>query len=131
MLSEALTFGGDDPALHPEVLEALRAVHDPCSVATGVPIDIVDMGLVASITRDHGTVEVGLCLTSPACWQAIGMAAAIESAVLRLGDVTEVRCALDMSQHWMPDRMDARARARLREVRSPAVLRRQGARVVH
>ena len=130
MLSEALTSGGDDPARHPEVLEALRAVHDPCSVATGVPIDIVDMGLVASVTRDGGTVQVGLCLTSPVCWQAIGMAEAIESALLRLGDVQEVRCALDVSQHWMPDRMDSRARARLREVRSPAAAH-QGARDVH
>jgi metal-sulfur cluster biosynthetic enzyme len=131
MLSEALTVGGGNPAHHPDVLDALRAVHDPCSVATGVPIDIVDMGLVASVRRDGGTIQVGLCLTSPACWQAIGMAAAIESALLRLAGVQEVRCALDLSQHWMPDRMDSRARARLREVRSPAVDRREGALDVH
>jgi metal-sulfur cluster biosynthetic enzyme len=118
MLSEALTPGGDEPTRHPELLQALRAVHDPCSVATGVAIDIVDMGLVASVRRDGGTVQIALCLTSPVCWQAIGMTAAIESALLRLADVDEVHCALDLSQHWMPDRMDSRARDRLREVRS-------------
>ena len=114
----ATTTDGDDPARYPDMLDALREIHDPCSVATGIAIDIVDMGLIGSVRRNGATIEIGLCLTSPACWQAVGMAAAIEAALLRLEGVDEVRCVPDLAKHWMPDRMDPGVRARLREVRS-------------
>jgi metal-sulfur cluster biosynthetic enzyme len=117
MPSEAPTLPPENPALHPEIVDALRVVHDPCSVATGVPIDIVDMGLIGTVGREGTTVEIGLCLTAPVCWQAVGMATAIEASLLRLEGVEEVRCALDTSQYWMPDRMAPAARARLRAVR--------------
>ena len=35
-----------------QVTEALRRVVDPCSIATGVPINLVDMGIVRGIQID-------------------------------------------------------------------------------
>ena len=112
-----------DPNGHPEILQALRVVHDPCSVATGIPIDIVDMGLIGTIVRQRTTVTIGLVLTSPTCWQAVGMSAAIEAALLKLDGVEEVRCTLDLSQHWEPGRIPPHQRARLRAVRPAAAAR--------
>jgi metal-sulfur cluster biosynthetic enzyme len=117
MLSEPEVSAGGDPADHPEILQALRAVHDPCSVATGVPIDIVDMGLIGTVQRCGSSVTIGLCLTSPVCWQAIGMGEAIEGALLKLDGIEEVRCALDLSHDWLPERMHHAARTRLRRAR--------------
>jgi metal-sulfur cluster biosynthetic enzyme len=110
------------PRAHAEVLDALRLVHDPCSVATGIPIDIVDMGLIGSVRRDGSSVEIGLCLTSPVCWQAVGMMEAIEATLLRVDGIERVHCELDRAQHWTPDRMNPAARRRLRAVRETRTL---------
>jgi metal-sulfur cluster biosynthetic enzyme len=108
---------GEDPGRHPQLLDALRVIHDPCSVATGVPIDIVDMGLIGTLARDGDSVTVGLCLTSPACWQAIGITQAIDAALMGVDGIRTVRCVFDPTHDWSPDRMDPAQQARLRRIR--------------
>ena len=49
--------------------DALRRVVDPCSIATGVPVDLLDMGLVSDLRLDGGTAYVELIVTSPLCTQ--------------------------------------------------------------
>ena len=53
-----------------EVVASLREIVDPCSAATGVPVSIVDMGLVRHVEIDGDEVRVELRLTSPLCHQA-------------------------------------------------------------
>jgi metal-sulfur cluster biosynthetic enzyme len=125
MLSDAARLGATaEPSRHPDALEALRAIHDPCSVATGVPINIVDMGLIGTVRRDGRHLQVGLCLTSTVCLQAAGLVHAVESALTRLPDVDTVTCEVDVSRDWTPDRLAGVARAQLRQRRPHAALER-------
>ena len=96
---------------------ALDRVVDPCSIATGVPISLAEMGMIKSVTDDNGAVIVTLRLTSPICWQAANILAMVEENVGALPGVMSIECRLDSASEWMPDMMSAKAWARLRERR--------------
>ena len=49
---------------------ALEGIVDPCSAATGVPLSILDMGLLRGVKIVGDEVLVDLRLTSPLCHQA-------------------------------------------------------------
>jgi metal-sulfur cluster biosynthetic enzyme len=100
-----------------DVRAALRTVVDPCSIATGVPIDLLDMGLVKRIEIDRGHVLVELRLTSPICWQSMNIRDAIREAVGRIDGVDTIQVPVDHGADWMPDMMSPAARARLRRAR--------------
>ncbi|WP_103382108.1 metal-sulfur cluster assembly factor [Pseudonocardia dioxanivorans] len=100
-----------------EVHGALRTVADPCSIATGVPIDMVGMGLVKGVVVDAGVVTVELQLTSPFCMQIGLMSEQAEKAIGALPGVSEVRIEVDHAAEWMPEDMEQEARDALRRVR--------------
>lgn len=102
---------------HEPILTALRRVMDPCSIATGVPINLVDMGLVKAVANDAGDIRIELRLTSPICWQAANIIAKVEEVVAPLPGVHSVVCSLEASSDWMPDMIAPHARERLRHVR--------------
>jgi metal-sulfur cluster biosynthetic enzyme len=107
---------------------ALCGVHDPCSVASNVPLNVLDMGLVPSWTLDAGGhVAVRLILTSVACWHATAIAEAIERRLLEVDGVTSVAVELDHETLWGPERMSERARASV-DRRRRHTLRATGAR---
>lgn len=99
---------------------ALRTIVDPCSIATGAPVDLVDMGLVQSIEIEHGTVLITLRLTSPTCWQVGNIITSIREKLAILAGVREVRCRVDMAAEWTPAMMAPEAQARLRALRPAA-----------
>jgi metal-sulfur cluster biosynthetic enzyme len=96
---------------------ALGGIVDPCSIATGVPISLVDMGMVKEVVDDRGAVCVTLRLTSPICWQAANIVAMVEEKVGAIPDVASVQCRFDAASEWMPDMMSRDAQARLRRLR--------------
>ena len=100
-----------------DVRAALRSVADPCAIATGVPIDVVAMGLVADIAVTGGAVAVRLRLTSPFCMQIGLLSEQIERVVRRLPGVVAVRVEVDHAAEWLPEDMEPGARAALRRVR--------------
>jgi metal-sulfur cluster biosynthetic enzyme len=100
-----------------EVREALRAVADPCAIATGVPVDIVAMGLVQDVRIESGTVTVELRLTSPFCMQIALISEQARTSVGGLPGVTDVRIEVDHAAEWMPEDMAPEAQAALRRVR--------------
>jgi metal-sulfur cluster biosynthetic enzyme len=101
-----------------QVTVALKTVVDPCSIATGVPIDLIDMGVVREITIDENHVEVHLRFTSPICWQASNIISAIEEAVMAIEGVEKVTCdTRSAAWEWTPQMMAPSAHARLRAVR--------------
>jgi metal-sulfur cluster biosynthetic enzyme len=100
-----------------EVQDALRGVADPCAIATGVPVDIVDMGLVQDITVSDHSVIVTLRLTSPFCMQIGLMSEQIETVLLRDPRLAVVQVNVDHFAEWMPEMIDAQAQGRLRRVR--------------
>lgn len=105
-----------------QVRESLRAVPDPCAIATGVPVDIVAMGLVQSVKVSGGTVTVTLRLTSPFCMQIGLMSEQIDAVLRRRPEVARVRVEVDHLAEWWPEMMAPEARDRLRRVR-PLVAR--------
>lgn len=102
---------------------ALGRVVDPCSIATGAPISLVEMGMVKDVVEDAGTVRITLRLTSPICWQAANIVAKVEEVVRAVPAVSAVECRLDPNSDWMPDMIAESAQARLRQLRplSPKV----------
>jgi metal-sulfur cluster biosynthetic enzyme len=111
------------------VTTALGRVIDPCSVATGVPASIVDMGLVQSVDSDNGEIEITLRLTSPICNQVVGIVTAIEREVGSVPGVSSVQCEVDHAAEWWPHMVADSVQQRLRELRplalSPEVQRAQ------
>jgi metal-sulfur cluster biosynthetic enzyme len=103
---------------HAPIWEALERVVDPCSIATGVPISVVKMGMVKHVDfDDEGVAHVLLRLTSPICWQASNIVEMVETVLAKLPSVTKAVCTLDPKSDWMPDMVDPEARRRLRLVR--------------
>jgi metal-sulfur cluster biosynthetic enzyme len=96
---------------------ALAHVVDPCSVATGVPINLADMGLIKDVTITGGRVEVTLRLTSPICWQAGSIVDTARRNVEAVPGVEEVTCTVDAASEWLPTMMAPSATAKLRRAR--------------
>ena len=102
---------------------ALERIVDPCSIATGLPISLPDMGMVKAIEiGEDGVVHVELRLTSPICWQAANIIAQVEETLAQAPGVTKVVCTVDPAAEWMPDMMAPSARAGLRRLRPMAAL---------
>ena len=99
------------------VRDALRRVVDPCSIATGVPISIIDMGLVLDAAVEGSTARVELCLTSPICLQITNILSKVEETVASLPGIEKVNCTVDVSYEWMPSMMSASSQRRLRAAR--------------
>ncbi|WP_433755726.1 metal-sulfur cluster assembly factor [Nocardia sp. CA-135398] len=109
--------GVDAPAIDDDISAALRTVIDPCSAATGSPLNLLDMGLVRRAERIGSRVEVELRLTAPICWNAAPMMEAVEQAVSRIPDVDSVACTVDHGMEWTPANMTAEAKRRLQLIR--------------
>lgn len=99
------------------VAAALDRVVDPCSIATGVPITVRDMGLVERITDTDGDVTVHLRVTSPFCMQIANLRERIAEVTDGLVGVRSVTVAVDDGTAWLPQMMSPNARSRLRRVR--------------
>jgi metal-sulfur cluster biosynthetic enzyme len=100
-----------------QIRAALGRVVDPCSIATGAPINLVEMGLVKDVAVDDGTVRIVLRVTSPICWQAANIIATVEEGVGAVPGVRSVTCTIDAGYDWMPNMMAPDAQARLRRLR--------------
>ena len=97
---------------------ALARVVDPCSIATGVPISLPEMGLVERIDIDGAVVSVTLRLTSPVCLQAANIVGAVEERIGSIEGVASVSCEIDPAGDWLPTMMSAGAREELRRRRN-------------
>jgi metal-sulfur cluster biosynthetic enzyme len=114
-MREAFARRQEQP-LERRVDEALDGVVDPCSIATGTPITLREMGLVQSVHIDGEDVRVVLRLTSPICLQAGNILQAVE-ARLRAATNGTATCTIDPVSDWSPEMMADAARRRLRRMR--------------
>jgi metal-sulfur cluster biosynthetic enzyme len=87
------------------MIEALKEVIDP-----ELMINIIDLGLVYSITLDERQVHVDMTLTSPACPAGPQIVSQSKMALERLGGVEKANIRLVMSPPWSPARMTDEAR---------------------
>lgn len=100
-----------------ELRRALDRVVDPCSIATGVPITLTEMGLVAGLEVSAGRATVHLRVTSPFCMHIGNMQERIIEVLGEVDGMQEVRVEVDDGMEWLPTMMSDEARLRLREVR--------------
>ncbi|WP_142846794.1 metal-sulfur cluster assembly factor [Telmatospirillum sp. J64-1] len=89
------------------ILDVLRRVDDP-----DVGVNIVDLGLVASVEAAEGSLHVGLVMTTPACPQSGYIA---DEAAQLLRDEFKAEVAVEVLDEplWMPERMSDAARRTL------------------
>ena len=93
------------------VLAALGEVHDPCSVASGRPISLVDMGIVWDCEVDGDVARVRLLPTTPGCLLLGAIAESVEARVLEVPGIGTVELSLMTGVWWSTERMTAAGRA--------------------
>ncbi len=101
-----------------EVEEALRTIVDPCSAMSGVPVNIVEMGIVRTIEVESEDVKVELQLTDGTCYFSFHLARLTQEAVEALPGVGEVVVELVAKELWTPEKIAPEARRRLAEARA-------------
>jgi metal-sulfur cluster biosynthetic enzyme len=100
--------------LHERVLEGLEEVIDPCSITAGVPLSVVDMGLINKLTVDEeGIVRVSMRATSAMCTMIAGMMKVAEERLARVDGVTRVEIKLCSGAIWTEADMTERGRRTL------------------
>jgi len=88
-------------ALLESVTAALGGVFDPCSLSTGVPLSVIDMGLVTELTvNDVGVVTIGMRPTSAMCTLIAGIMTEVEDTVARVPGVSSVQVSLNNNTLW-------------------------------
>jgi FeS assembly SUF system protein len=111
--SDGLYTGGEPNTmsadLQERLIEALKGVYDP-----EIPVNIYDLGLIYDLEADpEGRVQVRMTLTAPACPVAGTMPGIVESALRKVGGVTDVAVELVWDPPWTTERMSDEARLAL------------------
>jgi metal-sulfur cluster biosynthetic enzyme len=102
-----------------EVEGLLNEIIDPCSGATGVPIGLVDMGIVRRIDIQDGEVTISLLPTFGGCLFVPLFEEEMRTRLEELEWCRSVRFeALTGREIWTEDLMRSEARARLAQSRS-------------
>jgi metal-sulfur cluster biosynthetic enzyme len=91
------------PELQKLILAELDAIKDPCSLATGLPLGLVEMGLVREVAiAPDGSVTVDLRLTSPFCHMIGFFKTEAAARIGRLPGVAAVTLNADNGLDWSP-----------------------------
>jgi metal-sulfur cluster biosynthetic enzyme len=90
------------------LLDALREVADPCSIAMRASINIVDMGLIGDLRIEGGDVIVELVLTDTSCAHFRGLQSYIGDVLKALDGVESVKVVHSTAVLWTPDRVSRR-----------------------
>ncbi|SEK48244.1 Metal-sulfur cluster biosynthetic enzyme [Stigmatella aurantiaca] len=100
-----------------ELLGRIGSIPDPCSLATGVPVSIQEMGLIQGLEYAGGQVTVRMQITSPMCMMAAYFMREIEQRLASHADVQSVQVVFDTALNWTPEDIAPEARQRLLERR--------------
>jgi len=93
-------------ALEPQLWEALHHVIDP-----EIGVNIVDLGLIYSITIESDVVSVIMTVTTPGCPMEHSLVFGVETAALAVPGIRGVRVEVVQEPRWDPSMMTAEARA--------------------
>jgi metal-sulfur cluster biosynthetic enzyme len=112
----AIVTGTD---LDTRIVEALRTVHDPCSIAQQVPISIYDMGLVRDWEFDAGSgaLRVRMCVTSFMCMMSPHFTSAAKAELEKIEEIESAECYVDPTILWTDDLMTAEGAEGMKEKR--------------
>ncbi len=96
-------------ALKDRIIAVLRQIYDP-----EIPVNLYDLGLIYGIdVSDEGDVEITMTLTTPHCPVAESMPYEVETKVLSVAGVRDVRVRLVWDPPWDVSRMSDEARLEL------------------
>jgi metal-sulfur cluster biosynthetic enzyme len=99
--------------LESRIRDCLHQIKDPCSVATGYPLHLEEMGLVKSVevNAETGHAVVDLRLTSPTCVMVGYFVTEIQKLVTEaIPEIDEVTVLFDRGFDWTPDMMSEEVR---------------------
>lgn len=100
-------------ALRRRIISELDGIEDPCSLASGAPLGLDEMGLVDDIEiSDAGDVRVRLRLTSPFCHMIGFFHVEAKRRLLALPGVETVTVEADNGLDWSPARIKGAGLAR-------------------
>jgi metal-sulfur cluster biosynthetic enzyme len=91
-----------------QVKAALRKVKDP-----ELNLNILDLGLVYTISVDGSRVAIDMSLTSPGCPSGPEIMTGAEQAIRAIPGVTDATVNLVWTPFWSPERIEPRIRAYL------------------
>jgi metal-sulfur cluster biosynthetic enzyme len=95
------------------IIAELDEIKDPCSVASGVPMGLAELGLIEMIEISlEGEVSIRLRLTSPFCHMIGFFKTEVQRRVMALPGIASVSLSADNGLDWSPDRISAPAQAR-------------------
>jgi metal-sulfur cluster biosynthetic enzyme len=101
------------------VYEALDLVKDPCMMAAGHDLSILDLGLVYDVgVQEDGRVRIDMTLTELGCIFTHRVFGDVYEVVEALPGVKEVEVVPRWSPVWTPDRLNQKARSALADSRS-------------
>lgn len=101
------------PDLRAAIIAELDEIKDPCSLASGVPMGLAEMGLVDSIAiSPGGEVAIRLRLTSPFCHMIGFFKSEVQRRVMALPGIASVTLSADNGLDWSPEQISAPAQAR-------------------
>ena len=95
-----------------KVIRALDECYDPC--CRDRKISVVDMGLIESVEIQGANVSIEMVLTSGWCPFAARLLEMIKEEVGKLSEVDAVDVDVVWDPTWIPERMSAEAREKLR-----------------
>ena len=99
--------------LRARITAELDGIKDPCSIASGTPMGLAEMGLVDAVEiADTGAVMVKLRLTSPFCHMIGYFKKEAMRRIEALPGVTGVDLQADNGLDWSPSRISPAATAR-------------------
>jgi metal-sulfur cluster biosynthetic enzyme len=98
------------------ILAELDEIKDPCSMASGVPMGLAEMGLIDTLDiSPDGDVAIRLRLTSPFCHMIGFFKTEAQRRVMALPGITSVSLSADNGLDWSPDRISPAAQTRRTE----------------
>jgi metal-sulfur cluster biosynthetic enzyme len=86
-----------------QVKAAVNTVYDPCSVAAGRPVGLVDLGLLIDYSLTNHCLHLRFRATFTGCTMAPHFMEAARAAVLSLPGVAIVTSELVSDALWTPD----------------------------
>jgi metal-sulfur cluster biosynthetic enzyme len=94
-------------------------IVDPCSLSTGVPMNLLEMGMLKGAVVSDGVLTVQLIVTSPGCFYGPMFEQQVRERLIdQLGDRLRIEVTISVDEDWTESDIDPRARARLAAARA-------------
>jgi metal-sulfur cluster biosynthetic enzyme len=104
------------------VRDAANRIQEPCGMAQGLAIGMVDMGLIREIDvqrcEKHWNVTVRARVTSPDCLHVVYFERELRAAVATIAGIGQFRMEWDGGYDWTPECMSEALRVRMKERRA-------------